>query len=308
MSKRSHTYIVIIIVIILICLSIPLHSLLNQIRVNTGYSPIKQTNIDTVDELLYSFLGELRISLADLTWYYSGIVFHKGYIVGKEYTKSLFKPYIPIHEHTTEGAKEMLPWIWLTVKINPQHIRAYATGAFWLAFYLNKVDVGLHFIDEGIRNNPDDYKGYFTKGRIIFTKKRDLPLAKQYFKKASELEIKDDEDFQETFRYLAFTYELLGDFEQAVAIWQKLHTKFPNEPKIEWELNKIKKLLDEKTSLSPAEKEALIQQLDFISDPMAHDHHHELDHTHNHTDESEHSHHEHKDENHTHNENNSHHH
>jgi len=235
-----------------------------------GYGHYKKHTIDSVDELIYSSFGELRIALSDFTWLYANIAFHGGWSEDKEYTETLFQPYIPQHTHKLQNAMEMLPWIWLTTKINPRHTRAYSVGSYWLAFYMNKADVALDYISEGIFNNPDNFQVYFMKGRILFTLKRDIKSANTYFRKAVTCEIKDEEDFQDVHRYLAFSYELLGDFENAVKIWELLHAKFPDDAKIEWELNKAKSHLTERKSLTESEKETLKKQLDNILDPTKH--------------------------------------
>lgn len=250
--------------------SIFFHSLIQNIRENMGYGKYKRHTIDSIDELIYSSFGELRITLSDLTWLYANIVFHGGWSEDVKYKKTIFKPFIPQHTHKLQNAKDMLPWLWLTTQINSNHTRAYSIGSYWLSFYMNKADIALRYINEGIYNNPDNYQLYFMKGRILFTQKRDIVSANKYFRKAAGCEIKDDEDFQEVHRYLAFSYELIGDFENAVNVWELLYKKYPKEPKIGWELNKTKKHLTEQKTLTEAEKEDLKKQLDNILDPTKH--------------------------------------
>jgi hypothetical protein len=93
------------------------------------------------------------------------------------------------HKHTT-GA-ELLPWYRIMTISDPQNVRAYYLGAWWLK-RINP-DEALKFIREGVHNNPNSYQVHYMHGQILldranFSKEVELTEAEkeQYRNKARE--------------------------------------------------------------------------------------------------------------------------
>lgn len=90
-----------------------------------------------------------------------------------------------------EEEKELLPWFIASVRLNPQFIDAWRTGAYW--FY--RTDNGhraIEFISDGIRRNPDDYRLYLDRG-VLYHRVgewdnaiKDLETARRLWKDDSE--------------------------------------------------------------------------------------------------------------------------
>ncbi len=78
------------------------------------------------------------------------------------------------HNHT-EGT-ELLPWYRLMTIADPQYVRGYTIGSWWLKGI--DPEKAIEFIKEGIENNPDAFQVYYMLGRIYFEQTRELdPLA-----------------------------------------------------------------------------------------------------------------------------------
>ncbi|MFN3995845.1 MAG: hypothetical protein ACK4GR_04855, partial [bacterium] len=71
--------------------------------------------------------------------------------------------------------------------LDPNFVEAYDFGAYQLAFFLNLPSEGIKFIGEGIKNNPDYWKLYFTAGMIYSQKFKNYKEALPYFLNSEKL-------------------------------------------------------------------------------------------------------------------------
>jgi len=81
--------------------------------------------------------------------------------------------------------KESLPWFFIEVRFNPNDIRGYVLGAYWLE-RMGRLDESLKFLEEGEKNNPDSAAVKAALGHIYY-KKGDLGKAVSYLEKARKL-------------------------------------------------------------------------------------------------------------------------
>ena len=81
------------------------------------------------------------------------------------------------HTHLDEGGPtddlskssqvaEILPWLELSSKLDPEDIRTYLVMAYWLRNSLNKVSEAERVLREGLRNNPGNPQLLYELGRI----------------------------------------------------------------------------------------------------------------------------------------------
>ncbi|MCX7049094.1 MAG: hypothetical protein NTX50_26865 [Candidatus Sumerlaeota bacterium] len=65
----------------------------------------------------------------------------------------------PSKEHQHQPGDQLLPFYWLAVRANPNNVKAYRVGAFWLAQINepNALDEALRFAQEGVGNNPRNF-------------------------------------------------------------------------------------------------------------------------------------------------------
>jgi hypothetical protein len=83
------------------------------------------------------------------------------------------------HTHLDEGGAsddlsgssavaEILPWLKLSAKLDPEDIRTYLVMSFWLRNNLNQVSESEQVLREGLRHNPGNPQLLFDLGRIYF--------------------------------------------------------------------------------------------------------------------------------------------
>lgn len=116
-----------------------------------------------------------------------------------------------------EEEKEVLPWIYYAVRLDPHNVNAYVLGGHWLGRRLNRPEEALTFLKEGIRSNPDAWQIYEEMGLISLIEEKDYEAALGYFMKAGE-RLRDDPDGFDRRRlrtFIAECYEKLGDPEKA---------------------------------------------------------------------------------------------
>jgi len=93
------------------------------------------------------------------------------------------------HTHLDEGGptddlskssevREILPWLKLSAKLDPENIRTYLVTSYWLRTRLHKVAEAEQVLREGLRNNPDDPQLLFELGCIYFEDYHDLAQAR----------------------------------------------------------------------------------------------------------------------------------
>lgn len=85
----------------------------------------------------------------------------------------------PSVPHVHSSGKELLPWYRIMTLSDPQSVRGYMIGSYWL-LNANKFDEAYEFITEGIQNNPDDFQLPLYRARILmnkihYTKDRSAP-------------------------------------------------------------------------------------------------------------------------------------
>ena len=70
----------------------------------------------------------------------------------------------PSEPHVHTDGRELLPWFRLMTTSDPRYVQGYLAGAFWL----QKEDPAqaLRFVEEGVRNNPEAFQLYVSRGLI----------------------------------------------------------------------------------------------------------------------------------------------
>ncbi len=92
----------------------------------------------------------------------------RGFIGRLHRAVAPYQPAGQVHEHT--DGRELLPWFRVMTMSDPNFVQGYATGSWWLKS--REPDQALAFVDEGIRNNPQAFQIYVTKGQILLLKAR----------------------------------------------------------------------------------------------------------------------------------------
>jgi len=135
-----------------------------------------------------------------------------------------------IHLHGEEE-KEVLPWLYYAVRLDPHNVTAYSIGGYWLGRRLGKVDEAIKLLAEGIRNNPYAMDLYYDIGRLYFFEKKDTARALIFFKKALRLlESGEYDRFDKNKVYLALSACYKNTDEPAKAAGYRAKVRLAPEP------------------------------------------------------------------------------
>lgn len=121
--------------------------------------------------------------------------------------------------------KELIPWFYYAIKLNPHNEQAYCLGGFWLATRLNKTEEAIKLLEDGIKNNPNSWKIYAELGEIYIMQKKDYINATYCFEQAkSFIEQKNINKFEKRviYTFLAESYKKLNKTEQARTLEKEL--------------------------------------------------------------------------------------
>lgn len=136
-----------------------------------------------------------------------------------------------VHLHGEEE-KELLPWFYYAVRLDPNNVDAYVIGGYWIGSRMNKPDEAIKFLKEGLANNPDSWRIYAQLGEIYFINKKDYEQVLTNMQKACELftgENSDKFDKKEVYTFMAASYEKLGETDKANEFYGKILALFPED-------------------------------------------------------------------------------
>lgn len=151
--------------------------------------------------LIPALLG-IREVMASIMWIQADDYFHRG-------------EYRPI-----------LKMIRQIVTIDPHQLDVYATGAWHMAYnFMDKrlIEDGVHFLEEGSRNNNSVYDLWFELGYMHYDKDRDYPKAVEAYREGSTRRRTTGEAVAPSYvrHQLAHAIEKMGDIDGAIKQWEE---------------------------------------------------------------------------------------
>ncbi len=174
------------------------------------------------------------------------------------------------HTHLDEGGptddlskssqvREILPWLELSSKLDPEDIRTYLVMAYWLRSKLNKVSEAEQVLREGLRSNPGNPQLLFELGRIYYDDYNDPARARSIWEAGvrtwteeepgvpvSERLKSDNENFDNRFiyeqlqTYLAQLEEKAGNDDAAIAHMQQEELASPKPEDIQAQIDELR--------------------------------------------------------------------
>jgi tetratricopeptide (TPR) repeat protein len=154
---------------------------------------------------------------------------------------------------------EILPWLELSSKLDPEDIRTYLVMAFWLRNNLNRVSEAEQVLREGLRNNPGNPQLLFDLGRIYFDNYHNPDRARTIWEAAlrswaqekpgvpeSERLEANNADFDDRFifeqlqTHLAQLEGSLGHLDAAIAHLQQAQLASPNPAELQKLIDELK--------------------------------------------------------------------
>lgn len=138
------------------------------------------------------------------------------------------------HRHLTESEiKEILPFLNLSVKLDPYNVEAILATAYWLEKHLNKTDEALEVLKQGLKSNPTSWQMNYRMGLIYFKTKGLAAQSTQYFEEAlRQMEDPGSPEAAEPAYFLAEAYAAQNRNEEALPAYQKALTLFTDQKSV----------------------------------------------------------------------------
>jgi tetratricopeptide (TPR) repeat protein len=161
----------------------------------------------------------------------------------------------------SDNVREILPWLKLSAKLDPDNVTTYTVTAYWLRIRMHKDKEAEQVLREGLRNNPQSCEILFELGRLYDESYHDAgrarnvwELAVRYWLQLAPEEQKDNKlIFEQITTHLGQLEDKAGNFSQALN-WYQAAQKVSLTP------NDVQKLIDgvkkEMAGQSPARKTA----------------------------------------------------
>ena len=270
MTKIKPIYILILLIVVTSILSSVLYNSLLKGRDN--YS----------SDNLNAIFGSTRKAISSYFYDKADLYFHRGIAEGVEAHKhnekaiamhddhdedmeiahkaSPFEPKNPIanfytkmdaatvpsgHFHRTgKESKEILPWIYLAIKIDPTNDELYRTIAYWLQKSFGRTDLSTEMYNLAQQNLPYNPAIKLEQGMMLLNENNQKE-AMQKFQAAMrfmELQPSDNQDSYLKANILieiAAIYEKQGEKAKALAVYEQIHELFPERQST---IDKLKQL------------------------------------------------------------------
>jgi hypothetical protein len=158
----------------------------------------------------------------------------------------------------SENVREILPWLKLSAKLDPDNIQTYTVTAYWLRLHLHKDKEAEQVLREGLRNNPQSYEILYELGRLYDESYHDpararnvWELAVRYWFKLSPEEQKESKLILEQITtHLGQLEETADNFPQALN-WLQAAQKVSQTPDdLQKRIDDIKKKIADQRQLT----------------------------------------------------------
>jgi len=152
-----------------------------------------------------------------------------------------------LHTHLARyDVSEMMPWLRLATRLNPQDVETYLVTAFWLAKESGRPDLAIELLTEAQVENPFDYRIQLEKGRIHLKQKNyhaaaDALDAAIAFWPSGFPDNRDTRfDRASALLYRAMIDELSGETDSAVARLSEIVQLFPERQEIRLRIDALR--------------------------------------------------------------------
>lgn len=94
-----------------------------------------------------------------------------------------------------EKSRELFPWFWASIRLNPKNTRAYLNAAYVMETSYEMPEKALDILNAGLDAIPEDAELEFAKGLLLLNKQKRTADAVDSFRKAiTDLKDKTDDD------------------------------------------------------------------------------------------------------------------
>jgi tetratricopeptide (TPR) repeat protein len=143
---------------------------------------------------------------------------------------------------------EILPWLWLSAELDPQHIETYTVASFWLSEHIGRTDEAIRFLRQGLRENPNSYEILFELGRLYEKHRNEHVQARNVWelglrkwREQEQAKSQPDWHFFEKFTaHLARLEEKEGNLRAALSYLEMLRPHTPEPRVIQQQIDELK--------------------------------------------------------------------
>lgn len=187
--------------------------------------------------------GETRAILASQFYEVADLYFHRGVPHRRESAlaidlfRKLREEVSPsVHTHAAgQSIREIMPWLWMTIRLDPDRVDPYLVAAFWLAGEAARPDLALDVLLEAQRNIAFSYEIQMAKGRI-YLRGGDIERARSAFDAALAFLPRAADpggqewrmDKAEALLYRALIHEADGRYAEAAGLLRQVLVLFPD--------------------------------------------------------------------------------
>lgn len=257
---------------------------------------------DGVESVAGVLLGQSRRALGQQMYMTADLYFHRGVPHLKErafdegFVPSLAAEVSPaLHDHLRgKQIGEIMPWMWLSLRMDPHNLETYRVAAFWLATDARRPDLARKVLLDAQANNPYAYQVQLDMGRmdlregLLEDAARDFDAALAFWPRRTAT----DEELEKLERaeillYRALLHEARGETEREVRMLEEILAAYPDRSGLRERIDVIRS--GGKPAL-PADRLwdlMLKKQRDAMHDCGRGDDGHAHEHEHGHGDENE---------------------
>lgn len=186
--------------------------------------------------------GEARQAIGQHFYATADQYFHRGvpHVTHRAFDHGFFMdlqrsvaPEEHLHLHG-ESVKEMLPWLWLTLRMDPQNVEAFRVAAFWLVS-VGDLNAAQQVLREAQQNNPYHYQIKLDQARLLLRRgntdraARSFDAALRFLPRTEGIDPEEKNlDYGEIAMFRALLYETAGQPNAAIALYEKILQLFPN--------------------------------------------------------------------------------
>lgn len=219
-------------------------SLGNQLESRTGTS------------LTQALLGEARVMLGDRLYKQADIYFHRGLDYKTPENRlsdswiTRIREKVNPSEHAHAAGKtqirEIMPWLELTMRVNPEHLESVLVAAYWLGRHLERPDLAEQLLLRAQRQTPFAYAVQLEKAKLYLHEGRRpqartaLNAALAFWERTGNPDDEGDRlALAEALLLRGVLQETAGQLGAAAADYRAILDLFPQRANIRQRLNTI---------------------------------------------------------------------
>jgi tetratricopeptide (TPR) repeat protein len=212
---------------------------------------------DRNDSLARSLLGDSRHAIGQYFYSQADLYFHRGVPhISKialhhdpfKVIQSQVSPRQHVHLTGPSDIVEIMPWLDLSTRVDPQNLNSYLVAAFWLANEANQPKLAFDVLNRAQCNMPYAYRIQLAKGRLLlqegaFEKAKQAFSAAFFFwqRSGDSNDIDQLLDKAEALLYRALLREADGAISGAISDLRTVVMIPPDRPATEKRLTQLEK-------------------------------------------------------------------